>query len=528
MNGKADDKPPTESTPAYARTSRPIEPHEIAESQRNWDARERKKREDEIRAPVEKKLAEAEKCLAAVRVVVDRVMGGDDATNGETRLAELLDGIVPGRKPSAISRQPSAPDPDPDPFRAETQDLRPDTLRGETRVEAIGSTLGAINSDDWALSRVAELRAQGERATFRIDWRKRVDGPKVYSVTVRRADGTIERQPRPSEEREERPPSLAFGTYDPPTYQGPTTYTDEDVFAGVGSSPKSEARSLKPEVVSEANSPWTGCGECDPLFPCHEGRAHCLRLEPMDPWSSLNDAIDLIVDLGGVIDEGIEGRIFGKMQVAMRHLSVRSRRWLAEQAEAKKQRQGAANPVSPRKKNVTYDGGHSHVVAVEEEPEVHPWDRPPTADSKDWKIWTNCLQAPRGDVLFRADLQKLLGTIGLSLVTELQHGADQAQLLDSFSMEDLRAEIKQRTIAHLTTDARAGGASCNHQVADAGLTLTPCPSCRQAWCRTGGGKYWVRCQCSTIRQVSGSSIVQIVHAWNEVVDAIASSSEKRS
>ena len=107
-------------------------------------------------------------------------------------------------------------------------------------------------------------------------------------------------------------------------------------------------------------------------------------------------------------------------------------------------------------------------------------------------------------------------------------GADRAQLLNSFSMEELRAEIEQRTIAHLTTDARVGDVSCNRLVADAGLTLNPCPSCRQAWCQTGGGKYWVRCQCSTIRQVSGSSMARVVDAWNEVVDAIASSSEKSS
>jgi hypothetical protein len=24
---------------------------------------------------------------------------------------------------------------------------------------------------------------------------------------------------------------------------------------------------------------WVGCGECDPIFRCYEGKAHCLRLE---------------------------------------------------------------------------------------------------------------------------------------------------------------------------------------------------------------------------------------------------------
>lgn len=116
-----------------------------------------------------------------------------------------------------------------------------------------------------------------------------------------------------------------FGVYDPPTYQGPETYTDQDVFVGVGKPKGGEA-------------PWLGCGQCDPLFPCHEGRARCLRLEPRNPWSSLNDAIDLVVDLGGAIDEGIAARLFGRNQRVMQLLSLRSRKWLSEQAEAKKQR----------------------------------------------------------------------------------------------------------------------------------------------------------------------------------------------
>lgn len=82
---------------------------------------------------------------------------------------------------------------------------------------------------------------------------------------------------------------------------------------------------MKKESVS-----WVGCGECDSLFPCHEGRMRCFRLEPLDPWKWLNDCIDLIVDLGGAIDEGIEGHIFGRTQVAMQSLSLRSRKLLAE------------------------------------------------------------------------------------------------------------------------------------------------------------------------------------------------------
>ena len=322
----------------------------------------------------------------------------------------------------------------------------------ESRVEAIAATLGAINSDDWAIARVAALRAKGERATFRIDWRRQTDGRKLYLVTVRRSDGTIERSPWP------------LGVYDPPTCQGPTTYTEQDRFVGVGKAkgggegsqgnqgnqgdpdpdPTNDASSKACAICGEnCGNPyhvgWVGCGECDPLFPCHEGRARCLRLEPMDPWSSLNDAIDLVVDLGGAIDEGIAGRIFGRMHIAMQQLSLRSRKWLSAQATASKAREGA--------KRATYDGSGSHVVSLDPEPEVHPWDRPPTADSKDWRIGKNAMQAPRGDVLFLADLGKLLGTIGVSLVTEMQDGADRAQLLNSSREEELFEELWQRSRA---------------------------------------------------------------------------------
>ena len=471
----------------------------------------------------------------------------------------------------------------------------------ESRVEKARAILYAINSDDWTIRRVAELRAQGERATFRIDWRKKADGTKVYSVTVRRADGAIERAPLKADyvpsgqtmaalgwvpekgepgfdgeaeldrearallrrqkegidgldwdrkvlgramrmEREPRPPSLAFGTYDPPTYQGPTTYTEQDRFVGVGSSLKSEARSPKPgvpsdfrvdrggkaEAVSGANCSWTGCGECDPLFPCHQGRARCLRLQPLDPWSSLNDAIDLVVDLGGCIDEGIEGQIFGRMQVAMQHLSLRSRKWLSEQTKAKRERQEVPNPTAPRKKRTTYDGSASHVMAFDDESD--PGQAPPTADSKDWKIWVNCLQAPRGDVLFLADLRKLLSTIGAHLVSDVQFEADRSQVLNSFSEGELYEELRERSRisqnlrealdASRPAEEPVRGVPCNRLVADAGSSLAPCPKCRRAWLREGGGSFWVNCDCLTSSlcgPAPTASVPIAVTAWNEFV-----------
>lgn len=62
-----------------------------------WAEREQKQHDDEVRRPVERKLAEAEALLVSVRGVIDRVMADDDASRGETKIAEELDGIVPAR-----------------------------------------------------------------------------------------------------------------------------------------------------------------------------------------------------------------------------------------------------------------------------------------------------------------------------------------------------------------------------------------------------------------------------------------------
>lgn len=50
-----------------------------------------------------------------------------------------------------------------------------------------------LDPDDWALLRVAALRAQGEQAKFRITWCRDVRGRYRYDVQVRRANGDIER-----------------------------------------------------------------------------------------------------------------------------------------------------------------------------------------------------------------------------------------------------------------------------------------------------------------------------------------------
>jgi len=47
--------------------------------------------------------------------------------------------------------------------------------------------------DDLAPWRVAELRAMGEKAKIRIQWKMNViSGTKMFHIVVRRADGTIE------------------------------------------------------------------------------------------------------------------------------------------------------------------------------------------------------------------------------------------------------------------------------------------------------------------------------------------------
>lgn len=46
--------------------------------------------------------------------------------------------------------------------------------------------------DDLAPWRAAELREQGENAKIRVHWKKQPNGRKMFHVTVRRGDGTIE------------------------------------------------------------------------------------------------------------------------------------------------------------------------------------------------------------------------------------------------------------------------------------------------------------------------------------------------
>lgn len=52
--------------------------------------------------------------------------------------------------------------------------------------------IGPGDEDDWALVRVAELRARGESAGFRLVWRRDDKGRRLYSVQVRREGGRVE------------------------------------------------------------------------------------------------------------------------------------------------------------------------------------------------------------------------------------------------------------------------------------------------------------------------------------------------
>jgi hypothetical protein len=51
-----------------------------------------------------------------------------------------------------------------------------------------------MDTDDWALVRMVELRRAGEAARFRVCWMQRGNG-RYYWLEIRRADGTIERCP---------------------------------------------------------------------------------------------------------------------------------------------------------------------------------------------------------------------------------------------------------------------------------------------------------------------------------------------
>ncbi len=59
----------------------------------------------------------------------------------------------------------------------------------------------ALDSDEWAVARLAELRADGERATAVVQWAP-APAPSssgfAFAVKIRRADGSIESPPAPS------------------------------------------------------------------------------------------------------------------------------------------------------------------------------------------------------------------------------------------------------------------------------------------------------------------------------------------
>ena len=287
--------------------SRPIEPHELAHSQRLHEERLEKERRDEILRPVERQLAAATLLLERVRSVIDRVMADDRATNGETKIVEELDHFVP---------------------------------EAGTDYEPAGQTMAVLG------------------------W-------------------------KPGD--------------DPDKHVNSKQWLEENGY-------------LKS---------WVGCGQCDQTFPCHAGVSRCFRLEPKDPWKALSDSIDLVVDLGTAIDEGIEGRIFGKMQRTMQLLSLRARKWLSVQTSARKKRE---EQLSTEQRRLGASGIH------------------PGVDGRSfWKIWPNVLQAPNGEALFLADLRKLLAAIGTHLVTDTQFEADRSQLLNSFTEEELYEELRERS-----------------------------------------------------------------------------------
>lgn len=46
----------------------------------------------------------------------------------------------------------------------------------------------------------------------------------------------------------------------------------------------------------ENNQRWIGCGNCDPEFPCHEGRTRCIRLPPRQDTEQRLAALEKFVE----------------------------------------------------------------------------------------------------------------------------------------------------------------------------------------------------------------------------------------
>lgn len=181
------------------------------------------------------------------------------------------------------------------------------------------------------------------------------------------------------------------------------------------------------------SSDWKGCGECDPSFPCGKGRQRCIRLEPLDSGSALNDAIDMIVDLGTAIDEGIEGRIFGKTTRVMELLSLRSRKLLSRLTSGRKALQAAlpkeghgwevnaaGTGVCQNGLGMNVDGGKLIVSG-------YPHSHSPSME------------------LPLVVLGGLLNRLDIELVSMTQNEADRAQVLASFDEDALISELLERS-----------------------------------------------------------------------------------
>lgn len=195
--------------------------------------------------------------------------------------------------------------------------------------------------------------------------------------------------------------------------------------------------------------------------------------------SALNDAFDLLVDLGGSLDAAIAARVLGRGQRVAEMQSLRSRKFLSE--------------VVKRYPWLSGEKRRSEFFAL----------------AKQVEGTTPSLGLPRCDARegdgSGYQCEKLAGHEERG---EGGHACPQA--LDRFL--ELHAERR--------------GVPCNRLVADAGLCLLPCPRCGLAQCQTLRGKYWVRCNCRTVDSPlpthralfvapEADTVLAAVSAWNE-------------
>jgi hypothetical protein len=91
------------------------------------------------------------------------------------------------------------------------------------------------------------------------------------------------------------------GLWDPPQDAWKTRGVDFKIIQAITAL---RAQLGQPEEKPVADV-WTGCGECDSIFGCHDGKARCIRLpveqqaEPVAWNKSIRDSVDSLLEQAG-------------------------------------------------------------------------------------------------------------------------------------------------------------------------------------------------------------------------------------